>query len=1022
MSRSSCSEVIVWMAIFLLGIFASYAQAIPSASLQFDAADGPTSKTIVRNSNTPVTFAWRIQGAEGYTCKIVRRSDNKSIRMIPPSTYASGTYTSTTIHAWTAGQRKFRVRCTGVGKAPYNSAEIDLTISVPAPSAALWFDQANGPVSKTIERKSGTPVTFAWRIENAQGYTCKIVRRPDNKSIKQIGAGSLASGTFTSSTIHAWDAGERKFHVRCTKAGKAPVNSADVSLTITVARYLLTVEKSGDGRGAVTSSPVGIDCGANCSASYDADTSVKLSATPADGDSVFTGWGGACSGTASTCTVKMSAAMTARAVFSNLGDVAQMISAGESHTCALTISGAVKCWGGNSTGQLGNGGVTDSPAPVQVIGLTSGVHVISAGHSHTCALTVSGAIKCWGDNSHGQLGDGGFTFRSTPVQVSGLISGVQAISVGGRHACAVTDAGAVQCWGENIVGQLGDGSTTNRPVPVQVSGLTGGVRAVSAGSSHTCAVTGADAAKCWGENLDGRLGDGSTTKRLIPVQVAGLTSRVRMVHAGGSSTCAVTDSGVAKCWGANDFGQLGDGSITSHPIPVQVSGLTGGVQVISVGNRHSCAVTDVGVAKCWGDNIKGQIGDGSTSSRLVPMRVFGLGDDVQVVSAGGSHTCALTTRGAIRCWGDNHVGQVGDGDSSLRWLPAQVSGLASGVEGISAGADYTCALTTGGAVKCWGENGYRALGDGSTDSSPLPVQVIGLDSGVRALSTGSRSRFSCALITTWAVTCWGYGYNQPVQISGLVNPASTVFIVADPYGNDLACALDAAAGSSQCWSFGQTLTLPPFSVEGGIKALVSGYGHACILAADGAVKCQGENDYGQLGSGFAAPAHDYEQVIGLTSGIKSIAAGGRHTCAVSDFGLVYCWGYNQDGELGNNSQRQSSLPVQVLGLADDVQTISAGKFHTCALTGVGAVKCWGDNGFGQLGIGPGESVGLIPEQVVGLDSGVKAISAGDFHTCAVTAEGSAKCWGGNSTGAVGDGAGGPRTMPLPVILSSAQSD
>ena len=198
---------------------------------------------------------------------------------------------------------------------------------------------------------------------------------------------------------------------------------------------------------------------------------------------------------------------------------------------------------------------------------------ISAGGGHTCAVTTAGGAKCWGDNGYGRLGDGTTTSRTTPVDVVGLTSGVAQISAGRNHTCAVTTAGGAKCWGYNGHGRLGDGTTTNRTTPVDVVGLTAGVAQISGGLYHTCAVTTAGGAKCWGNNGFGRLGDGTTTNRTTPVDVVGLTSGVAQISASFRQTCVVTTAGGAKCWGANEYGQLGDGTTTNRNTPVDVTGL-----------------------------------------------------------------------------------------------------------------------------------------------------------------------------------------------------------------------------------------------------------------------------------------------------------------------------------------------------------------------------------------------------------------------------------------------------------------
>lgn len=255
----------------------------------------------------------------------------------------------------------------------------------------------------------------------------------------------------------------------------------------------------------------------------------------------------------------------------------------------------------------------------QILSITK----ISAGSFHTCAITNSGGAKCWGKNDNGQLGDGTTTYRNrtTPVDVLGLNSGIVSIDVGTAHTCAATSSGGAKCWGGNSSGQLGDGTTTQRLTPVDVFGMTSNIASVATGEYYTCAVTRSGGAKCWGSNGDGQLGDGTKTLNTKPVDVVGLTSGVDVIKAGGSHTCAVTTSGGAKCWGNNANGQLGDGTTTQRLTPVNVSGLTSGVASIETEGAHACAVTISGGAKCWGWNSSGQLGDGTTTQRLTPVDV-----------------------------------------------------------------------------------------------------------------------------------------------------------------------------------------------------------------------------------------------------------------------------------------------------------------------------------------------------------------------------------------------------------------
>jgi alpha-tubulin suppressor-like RCC1 family protein len=352
--------------------------------------------------------------------------------------------------------------------------------------------------------------------------------------------------------------------------------------------------------------------------------------------------------------------------------------------------------------------------------------LITAGPLHTCALDANGAVRCWGDNSNGELGIGSIQPRAQPVQVVGLGTGMQAVAAKGEFSCALTTAGGVRCWGANSHGELGDGTTVRRPAPVPVTGLGSGVKAIAPGDTHTCALTTAGAVLCWGNNTLGQLGDGTKTQRLTPVAVAGLSSGVRAIASGGNHTCAVTTTGAVFCWGENIAGQLGDGTTSQRSTPVQVSGLSG-IQSVSLGYYHSCALGTSGAVSCWGYAAVGSVGDGSTGDdsqhRLTPVPVTGLGSGVREIAAGYEHTCALTTAGAVQCWGWNTGGQLGDGTKTVRLAPVPVTGLSSGVQAIAGGLYHTCAYVAAGSVYCWGANTVWQLGDGTTAEHLTPVAV-----------------------------------------------------------------------------------------------------------------------------------------------------------------------------------------------------------------------------------------------------------------------------------------------------------
>lgn len=353
---------------------------------------------------------------------------------------------------------------------------------------------------------------------------------------------------------------------------------------------------------------------------------------------------------------------------------------------------------------------------------------VSAGGGFACVLTAGGAVLCWGRNEHGQLGDGTTKDRSTPVAVVGLGSGVRAVSAGGSHACALTARGTVSCWGSNKNGQLGDATTKRRPIPVGVVGLGADVKALAAGYGYTCALTTGGRAKCWGDNSDGQLGDGTTKRRLRPVNVVG-GAHLRTIAVNYNRTCAVTSGRGVTCWGwisgmTAGGGEEGSTKVSSTPVPVADMWAT--VRTVAVGSASSCALTTDDAVKCWGNNDHGELGIGDASDRETPEDVVGLGSGTLAVATGDNHACAVVARGEVTCWGWNKYGQLGDGTTTDRFKPVNVVDVGSMIRGITAGDSLSCALTTDGGVKCWGNNDHGQLGDGTTVDRRSPVAVLGL--------------------------------------------------------------------------------------------------------------------------------------------------------------------------------------------------------------------------------------------------------------------------------------------------------
>lgn len=356
----------------------------------------------------------------------------------------------------------------------------------------------------------------------------------------------------------------------------------------------------------------------------------------------------------------------------------RVISAGIQFTCTVIAGGGVKCWGSNSSGQLGNGTTTDTYAPGYVVGLSSGVFTVSAGAFHACAVTVAGAVKCWGQNDSGQLGDGAEGVGevpqapvTTPVDVVGLSSGIVAVSAGGAHTCALTAAGAVKCWGNTKA--LGNGAAAGSSVPVDVVGLSADVVALSAGAYGTCAVTSAGALQCWGINYIGLDGAGPTSTSLVPVEMPGAASGVVDVSVGMYHTCFTTASGGIKCWGLNGTGALGNPLANESALPLDVTGLSSGMVAVSAGDAQTVALSAKGAVKFWGSK-----GGSPDDSSPVPVDMPGLSAGVVAVSSGdNAHSCALLSTGSAMCWGLNTVGALGRDPMSLFFsdVPVEVEGL-----------------------------------------------------------------------------------------------------------------------------------------------------------------------------------------------------------------------------------------------------------------------------------------------------------------------------------------------------------
>ena len=502
---------------------------------------------------------------------------------------------------------------------------------------------------------------------------------------------------------------------------------------------------------------------------------------------------------------------------------------------------------------------------------------------------------------------------------------------------------------------------------------------------------------------------------------------VATIAAGGDNSCVVDNDHYAACWGRGQVDVYGVEPNIEHRIATRVDTLRTPVKSVAIDAGQACAVTMAGGVLCWGKAFYNtSLGDGTNQSSDLPVTVLGLDSGVDSVDLGGSHSCALTEAGGVKCWGSNARGQLGvsQATAAASNVPVDVVGLSSGVVQLSVGQEHNCVVTDAHAAKCWGYNAYRQLGsDAATSFSAYPIEVTGLASGVASVYAGNYH--SCAVLDDKTVKCWGdnvLGEAVPGDESPRIYSPTTVVGVANAeslaLGQYFSCAL-ISGGSVKCWGWngdGQLGTGVPSGVSGVVDvggfthpvvSIAAGSTHLCALLDDGYVQCVGDNEYGQAGDDSSRPVSSIPVAItGLESGAKDVSAGKYHSCAVTAAGGVKCWGWGGDGQLGSGANELSISPVDVVGLDSGVMQVAAGGQLSCALTELGAVKCWG----GEYILGTGSIDGSnVPVDVSGLSSGVEAISAGNTHACARLVTGELRCWGDNPFGALGLGSA-PQTL------------
>lgn len=768
-----------------------------------------------------------------------------------------------------------------------------------------------------------------------------------------------------------------------------------------------------------------------------------------------------------------------------------------------------------------DGGVSSADIIITIIASDKGTKI--AASKHSCAIKT-GALWCWGENTSGQLGNGTTSISEKPIQVTAVATGTEwiAVATGYRHTCAIRDSGEMYCWGAGYHGELGNGaietasnqsSTTpllvDSPVGLQVDlndpeNSTVKWTQVVAGYSYTCGIHSNGLALgqlfCWGYNTYGSLGNTDLSTALanefVPQAVLlgnDLENNWVEVKADFIHTCGIrqqTNGSSLWCWGNGGSGQLGNGLYESSLIPSQVMSTLGSTIPdidwinVAVGIDHSCGVRADSTLWCWGLNTYGGLGNSAQpSSQLAPIQEGSFATDWVKVYAHQYQTCGLKRSGEISCWGKNNFGQAGNGSLSKygEQLPTLFS-VDDSWSDIALGDEYTCGINdanslTANSVSCWGSAERNYLGSDAAETV-VPVQVgsaqdwIDVSTSIRftlEFTLGIRGTLVDNSLYGWGSNYYGFLGNGDLQVTQEqfsiieVNDTLTTWKKVSAGGYN-ACGIQ-SDDTLYCW--GRSWTLPfssghtatPTQVDADLWLDVdSGQSHTCGIKLDNSLWCWGDGYYGELGadiekdSSGAAILNSYGEVIPIQADIAngiymvkvvnpstttswvSVSAGQRFTCAIDSLQDLYCWGYNRYGNLGlgtitsSTTDNNQYVPTKVTSPAGVLWSqVTTAKASACGITDSGNqnLYCWGTNSYGQLGI---DNLVYyqepLPVVVTTLSSASSAypwddVSSNSYSTCArkadstIAGQGSLWCWGVNDYGGLGNGDYSYQTTYLP---------
>jgi len=678
-----------------------------------------------------------------------------------------------------------------------------------------------------------------------------------------------------------------------------------------------------------------------------------------------------------------------------------VVAAGSSHSLGITSAGWLYAWGYNLTGAVGNLSTTDVSSPVLVSGPTGASwSVVSGGQNHAVGITTTGLLYAWGYNGYGQLGINTISVpaMSSPVLVSGPAGASwSVVSAGAQHTLGVTTTGLLYGWGNNNSGQVGINSLSGISSPVLVSGPAAtSWSAVAAGASFSLALTSAKLLYGWGQNTSGQVGIGTLTTVSSPVAAVGPSAAQSWKQIAATpdsyTTLAIKSDGTLWAWGYNGSGQLGNLSTTTVLSPVLVSGPAGASwSIVAAGTNHSLGITTTGQLYGWGFNAAGQLGNLSTTNVSSPVLVSGpAGASWSTISGGESHSVGITTAGRLYTWGYNNVGQLGDITLVSKSSPILVSGpVTTSWSVVSAGVSNCLAIATTGQLYGWGLNTSGQLGINSATTVSSPVLVSG-PAGTSWATIAAGTYHALAIATTGQLYGWGLNTSGQLGIASVTTKSSPV-LVSGPVGAS--------------WSI-----------------IAAGAINSYAITTTGILYAWGAGLSGAVGTKSTTNVSSPVLVSGpsLTSWI-ALAAGYAYALAITSANILYAWGYGVNGSTGINSGLNVSSPVVVLSPNAPLlswSVIAAGQYHSLGITSNGILYAWGSDSIGQLGnLSSGTTVSS-PVLVSGpVSTSWAAITAGSNFSAGITTNGILYDWGLNTSYQLGNRTSTSVSSPI-VVYSS----